>query len=112
MIMGLVPCLAYYIYSCWFSLNMLLVSGTLWEALLFGSGFIGIQVSAMLLVPVISKDAKKALGFLLGINGPISALGWISVGANYLTLGFLVFGFAQFFYFACYQFQAPQEAAE
>jgi hypothetical protein len=56
-----------------------------------------------------SEDAKRALGFLLGINGAISAVGWIFLNANTITLILFMFGLVQFFYFWYVTLQAPKD---
>jgi hypothetical protein len=73
--------------------------------ILFGSGFAGFEVSVWLLMPF-SKDVKRALGFLLGINGAICAFTWI---LSFRELFFFMFGLAQFFYFFFSSFQEERD---
>jgi hypothetical protein len=108
MMVGLLLCLAYYAYASWISFGQLSSHFTLWLVILFGSSFAGLEVSVWLLMPF-SEDAKRALGFLLGINGAISAVGWIFLNANTITLILFMFGLVQFFYFWCVTLQAPKD---
>jgi len=101
MIVVLLLCLMYYVYACWISYGQLSRDGfALWTVILFGSGFAGLEVSGLLLMPY-SKDVKRTLGFLLGVNGAISAVGWIFLGGNTLFFFLFMVGLAQFFYFSC-----------
>ena len=108
LLVGVLLCLIYYIFTCWIAYGQLGAGLTIGAAILFGSGFAGLEVSVWLLMPF-SKDAKKALGFLLGVNGAISAIGWILLIHNTAVLFLFIFGLAQFFYFSCYTLQAPKE---
>jgi hypothetical protein len=69
--------------------------------MLFGSGFAGIEISVWLLI-AFSRDVERALMFLLGVNGAISAIGWVLLALSSVLLLPFIFGFAQFFYFSYY----------
>jgi hypothetical protein len=108
---GLLLCLVYYAYACWISYGQLSYHFTSWLVILFGSGFAGFELSVWLMMPF-SKGVKRAIGFLLGVNGAISAVGWIFLGAYTITLFLFIFGLTQFFYFSCFSLQAPKEVAD
>ena len=76
MMIGLLLCLVYYAYACWISYGQLYNHFAFWMVILFGSGFAGVELSVWLMLPF-SKGVKSAMGFLLGVNGAISAVGWI-----------------------------------
>lgn len=97
---GILLCMVYYAFSGWLSYSRLTGHFTLWGGILFGSSVAGLQVSLFLLLPF-SRESKRVLGYLLAINGGLSAVGWILFIPNLI----FVFGFAQFFYFMCSTFQ-------
>ena len=110
-IIGLLLCLLYYVYGCWMSSTQLSYQFSLWLLLLFGSGLAGCEISIGLMMPL-SKTAKNALQVFLGINGAISAGGWLFAGyAGFLFLFFLV-GLMQFFYFSCYSQQTSNQIVQ
>ncbi len=108
MITGLLLCVAYYVFACWISYEQLSHSFALWLIILFGSGMAGLEVSIWLLMPF-SKEVKRALGFLLGVNGAISAIGWMFISQHVVNQWLSMFGLAQFFYFSFSSFQDEKE---
>ena len=111
MMIGLLLCLVYYAYACWISYGQLYNHFAFWMVILFGSGFAGVELSVWLMLPF-SKGVKSAMGFLLGVNGAISAVGWIFLGAHTITLFLFIFGLAQFFYFSCFSLQVPKKVTD
>ena len=102
MIIGILICLSYFIAGCWISYISLSLHYTIWLVLLFSSGFIGIQISVLLLLPIISKPTKRVLGILMGFNGAIGGIGWV-MGVRMIYA--FIFGVLLFFYFPLSSFQ-------
>ena len=110
----LLLCMRYYAFGCCFSFYDAQPEHglTLGAAILFGSGSAGIEISAGLLV-VSTVDVRMVLGFLLSINGVLSAVGWILLGTwQIFILLFFLFGLAQFLCFSCLLLQNNTEVKQ
>jgi len=95
-------CIGYYALACWISYSqasteiLLGHPPSLWTIILFWSGLAGLIITIVLMIPF-SEKAKRILGYLLGVNAGVSAIGWLLGGLFVFLLSLI--GVVQVIYF-------------
>ncbi len=94
-------CMAYFILCCWMAIPLSYVPWTFAGVILFASGLAGIEVSFLLLF-ISSKEIVRVLGFLVGMNGAVSACSWTLIASQGGIIVFVVLGMILFLYYSIY----------